>query len=52
MTFPWALARCTRGAVNTMTLHLAGHAAFADLEQTGRKSGIVRHTPVRAFRAG
>ena len=51
MTFPRALARCTRGAVNTMTLHLAGHAAFADLEHTGRRSGIVRHTPVRAFRA-
>jgi deazaflavin-dependent oxidoreductase (nitroreductase family) len=52
MTFPRALARCTRGAVNTMTLHLAGHAAFADLEHAGRRSGIVRHTPVRAFRAG
>jgi deazaflavin-dependent oxidoreductase (nitroreductase family) len=52
MTFPRALARCTRGAVNKMTLHLAGHSAFADLEHTGRKSGMVRHTPVRAFRAG
>jgi deazaflavin-dependent oxidoreductase (nitroreductase family) len=50
MTFPRALARYMRGAVNTMTLHLAGHAAFADLEHVGRKSGIVRHTPVRAFR--
>jgi deazaflavin-dependent oxidoreductase (nitroreductase family) len=50
MTFPRALARYTRGAVNTMTLRLAGHAAFADLEHTGRKSGTVRHTPVRAFR--
>jgi deazaflavin-dependent oxidoreductase (nitroreductase family) len=52
MTFPRALARYTRGAVNKMTLHLAGHAAFADLEHTGRRSGTVRHTPVRAFRAG
>ena len=26
MTFPRALARYTRGAVNKMTLHLAGHA--------------------------
>jgi deazaflavin-dependent oxidoreductase (nitroreductase family) len=52
MTFPRALARCTRGAVNNTTLHFAGHAAFADLEHTGRKSGIVRHTPVRAFRTG
>lgn len=52
MTFPRALARCTRGAINTMALRLAGHAAFADLEHAGRKSGTVRHTPVRAFRAG
>ena len=52
MTFPRALARYTHGAVNNMTLHLAGHAAFADLEHVGRKSGIVRHTPVRAFRVG
>ena len=52
MTFPRALARHMRGAINNMTLHLAGHAAFADLEHAGRKSGIVRHTPVRAFRAG
>jgi len=51
-TFPRALARFTRGAVNNMTLHLAGHAAFADVEHVGRKSGIVRHTPVRAFRVG
>jgi deazaflavin-dependent oxidoreductase (nitroreductase family) len=41
-----------RGAVNRMTLHLAGHAAFADLEHLGRKSGTLRHTPVRAFRTG
>lgn len=52
MTFPRKLARYMRGASNDMALHLAGHAAFADLEHVGRKSGIVRHTPVRAFRAG
>ena len=52
MTFPRALARWTHGAASKMTLHLAGHSAFADLEHAGRKSGIVRHTPVRAFRAG
>jgi len=52
MTFPRALARYTRGAVNGVTLRFAGHAAFADLEHVGRKTGIVRHTPVRAFRSG
>jgi deazaflavin-dependent oxidoreductase (nitroreductase family) len=31
---------------------MAGHLAFADLEHVGRKSGTVRHTPVRAFRSG
>ena len=35
-----------------MTLHLAGHAAVADLEHVGRRTGLVRHTPVRAFRVG
>lgn len=52
MTFPRAFARCTRGAVNRSTLRLVGHAAFADLEHVGRKTGAVRHTPVRAFRTG
>ena len=52
MPFPRALTRFTHGPVNRMTLHLAGHAAFADLEHVGRTSGTVRHTPVRAFRAG
>jgi deazaflavin-dependent oxidoreductase (nitroreductase family) len=52
MTFPRALAKYMRRTANRMTLHLAGHAAFADLEHVGRKSGTVRHTPVRAFRSG
>jgi hypothetical protein len=43
--FPRALARYTRAAVNTVTLRLAGHLAFAGLEHVGRKSGTVRHTP-------
>jgi len=52
MTLPRPWTRYLRGAVNRATLRLAGHAAFADLEHVGRKSGIVRHTPVRAFRTG
>lgn len=51
MPFPRILSRYLRGYVNQVTLrHFAGHAAFADLEHVGRKSGAVRHTPVRAFR--
>ena len=49
---PRALARATRGAVNAGALGLAGRLAVADLEHAGRKSGTVRHTPVRAFRSG
>jgi deazaflavin-dependent oxidoreductase (nitroreductase family) len=52
MTFPRALARHLRSTANQVTLRLAGHAAVADLEHAGRKSGTVRHTPVRAFRSG
>ena len=52
MTFPRALARHLRGTVSPVALRLAGHIALADLEHTGRRSGTVRHTPVRAFRAG
>jgi deazaflavin-dependent oxidoreductase (nitroreductase family) len=52
MTLPRALARHLRGSASRMTLRFAGHAAFADLEHVGRRSGILRHTPVRAFRSG
>jgi deazaflavin-dependent oxidoreductase (nitroreductase family) len=43
------LTGVTRGRVNRMMLRFAGRAAFADLEHVGRRSGTVRHTPVRAF---
>lgn len=50
MPFPRALSRYARGRVNQAMLRFAGRAAFADLEHVGRRSGIVRHTPLRAFR--
>ncbi|MCL6671465.1 nitroreductase family deazaflavin-dependent oxidoreductase [Streptomyces panaciradicis] len=50
--FPRLLSRRLRGGVNRATLHLAGHLAFADLEHVGRRTGTVRHTPLRAFRTG
>lgn len=52
MTFSRALTRCTDGALIRLALHLTGRAASADLEHTGRRSGTVRHMPVRAFRTG
>jgi deazaflavin-dependent oxidoreductase (nitroreductase family) len=51
MPFPRALSRLTR-PFDDVALHFAGHAAFADLEHVGRRSGVVYHTPVRAFRRG
>jgi deazaflavin-dependent oxidoreductase (nitroreductase family) len=50
MPFPRILTRGLRGRMNAMMLHLAGHAAFADLEHIGRRSGRTYHAPVRAFR--
>src|SRR6476469_6469721 len=50
MPFSRTLTRGLRGPMNRMMLHLAGHAAFADLEHVGRRSGRIHHTPVRAFR--
>ncbi|MFF4505028.1 nitroreductase family deazaflavin-dependent oxidoreductase [Streptomyces sp. NPDC001401] len=52
MPFPRVLAHRTRGRINRTTLRFAGRLAFADLEHVGRSSGTVRHTPLRAFRAG
>ncbi|MEV0912588.1 nitroreductase family deazaflavin-dependent oxidoreductase [Streptomyces hokutonensis] len=52
MPFPRLLSRRLRGRVNRTTLRFAGHLAFADLEHVGRRTGTVRHTPLRAFRTG
>ena len=46
------LTSVTRGRVNRIMLRFAGHAAFADLEHVGRRSGTLHHTPVRAFDVG
>ena len=50
MPFPRSITRCTHGFVNEVALNFVGRAAVADLEHIGRKSGTVRHTPLRAFR--
>ena len=52
MTFPRFVARAVRGRVNDHFLRLAGRGSLADLEHVGRRSGLPRHTPVRAFRRG
>jgi deazaflavin-dependent oxidoreductase (nitroreductase family) len=39
--------------INKVAARLAGRrGSLADLEHVGRTSGVVRHTPVRAFRTG
>jgi deazaflavin-dependent oxidoreductase (nitroreductase family) len=50
--FSRKLTGVTRGRMNRVMVRFAGHAAFADLEHVGRRSGVVRHTPVRAFLVG
>lgn len=52
MPFPRILARIHVHRINPFMLRLAGRGALADLEHVGRRSGQVRHTPVRAFRRG
>ena len=51
---PWpAFLRPMHHTVNPVALRVAGRAgSLVDLEHVGRRSGITRHTPVRAFRRG
>ena len=51
MTFHRALGRLHQRYLNRTALRLAGHGSLADLEHVGRRSGVVRHTPLRAFRS-
>jgi len=38
--------------LNRMMLRLVGHFSLVDLEHVGRRTGVVRHTPLMAFRHG
>ena len=51
---PWpAFLRPMHRGVNLVALRVAGRTgSLANLEHVGRRSGTVRHTPVRAFRRG
>jgi deazaflavin-dependent oxidoreductase (nitroreductase family) len=39
-------------SLNQIALRGAGRRAVVDLEHVGRRSGTVRHTPLRGFRVG
>jgi deazaflavin-dependent oxidoreductase (nitroreductase family) len=50
MTFPRVLSRIHADYINKIVLRFVTHTTLADLEHVGRRSGLVRHTPLRAFR--
>lgn len=52
MAFPRWLSRLERDYINKGFRYVAGVGPYADLEHVGRRSGTVRHTPVRAFGDG
>ena len=50
MAWPRALGS-VHSVINPVALKLAGRlGSLVDLEHVGRRSGVTRHTPVRAFR--
>lgn len=51
---PWpAFLRPMHHTINHVAIRVAGRTgSLVDLEHVGRRSGTVRHTPVRAFRRG
>ncbi len=52
MPIPAVVARFNRKVTNPLLRHLVGVGPFAELEHVGRRSGLVRHTVVWAFRSG
>lgn len=52
MPIPTTITRFNRDYLNRALIRLAGTGPFVDLEQVGRKSGTVFHTPLMAFRDG
>jgi deazaflavin-dependent oxidoreductase (nitroreductase family) len=49
---PLSATPYVRRYANPVLIHLAGFGWFADLEHVGRRTGLVRHTPLLAFRDG
>lgn len=51
---PWPRAfRPVHQHINPLALRVAGRfGSLVELEHVGRRSGLTRHTPVRAFRRG
>lgn len=52
MALPHRLVTFNRRYLNPVTLKLVGVGSLVDLEHVGRASGLVRHTPLMAFRSG
>ncbi|MGV1009326.1 MAG: nitroreductase family deazaflavin-dependent oxidoreductase [Dermatophilaceae bacterium] len=52
MTFHRGWAGIHKRYINTLARRFIGLGSLAELEHVGRRSGQVRHTPLRAFRDG
>ncbi|MDN5789329.1 MAG: nitroreductase family deazaflavin-dependent oxidoreductase [Micrococcales bacterium] len=52
MPIPSAITGFNKRYLNKVTVHLAGHGYFVELEHVGRRSGTRFHTPLMAFRDG
>jgi len=46
---PAWVARAERDVLNPAMRRMAGHGPYADLEHVGRRTGVVRRTPLRGF---
>lgn len=51
MPFPRSLTGLHNTTINAVALRVAGRGSLAVLEHVGRVSGVVRRTPLRAFRS-
>lgn len=52
MPIPLAVARFNRKFTNRVLRHLSGIGPFVEIEHVGRRTGLVRRTPLMAFRSG
>ncbi len=52
MPMPLAITRFNARVLNKGMVHLVGHLDIVELEHVGRRTGVVRRTPIMAFRHG
>lgn len=52
MPIPRGVTKFNRRVANPVLRHLSGIGPFVEVEHVGRRSGLVRRTPLFAFRSG